>query len=58
MKEAEMQLIGTMIGDVIREPESEDVRKRVRSEVAELAAQFPMYSRRYKDDQNEARTAG
>jgi glycine/serine hydroxymethyltransferase len=47
-----------MIGDVIREPESEDVRKRVRSEVAELASQFPMYSRRYKDDQNEARTAG
>ncbi|HSI87995.1 MAG TPA: serine hydroxymethyltransferase [Pyrinomonadaceae bacterium] len=58
MKEPEMQAIGKMIAAVISEPESEDVKASTRQKVAELAAKFPMYSRRYKVDHNEANTAG
>jgi glycine hydroxymethyltransferase len=54
MKEDEMRLIGNMIAAVIREPESEDVKERVRREVAELTARFPMYPTRYKEPQGEA----
>lgn len=43
MQEAEMNAIGEMIAAVIREPESEDVKTRVRRDVAELTARFPMY---------------
>lgn len=49
MKQAEMKLIGEMIASVIYEPESEDVKKRVRSGVAEIAARFPMYPGRLKE---------
>jgi glycine hydroxymethyltransferase len=48
MKEAEMAKIGEMISAIIREPESEEVRSRVREEVAELTAKFPMYPSRLK----------
>lgn len=48
MKEAEMRQIGRMIAEVIREPNSEEVKKRVRKEVAELTARFPLYPKRYK----------
>ena len=43
MKEAEMRQIGEMIAAVIGEPESEEVKGRVRREVAEITARFPMY---------------
>src|SRR5207248_8575009 len=49
MKEAEMKLIGEMIASVINEPESEEVKIRVRKDVAELTAKFPMYPTRLKD---------
>ncbi len=49
MKEDEMRAIGGMIAAIINEPASEDVKKRVRGEVAELTARFPMYSGRLKD---------
>jgi glycine hydroxymethyltransferase len=54
MKEEDMRLIGKMIADIIHEPESEAVRTRVRSEVAELTAKFPMYPRRLKEKGGEA----
>jgi glycine hydroxymethyltransferase len=49
MKEEEMRQIGKMIADVIHEPGSDDVKKRVRKDVAELTARFPMYPGRYKE---------
>jgi len=48
MQQAEMKLIGEMIASVINEPESEEVKIRVRKEVAELTAKFPMYPTRLK----------
>ena len=54
MKEGDMRLIGKMIADVIHEPESEEVRVRVRREVAELTARFPMYPNRLKEKGGEA----
>lgn len=46
MKEDEMREIGAMIAAVIHEPESEDVKARVKREVVELTAKFPMYPTR------------
>ncbi len=43
MKEPEMKLIGGMIASVIHEPGSEEVKARVRRDVTELTAKFPMY---------------
>ena len=54
MTEAEMRAIGQMIAAVIHEPESEEVRSKVRREVAEITAKFPMYPTRLKT--SEARS--
>jgi len=54
MKEPEMKQIGGMIASIIREPESEEVKNRVRGEVAEITARFPMYPGRLKEKRNEA----
>jgi len=48
MKETEMQAIGGMIAALIHEPESDEVKAKVRSQVAELTARFPMYPSRVK----------
>ena len=48
MKEAEMKLIGEMIAAIIHEPESEEVKSRVKNGVAEITAKFPMYPNRLK----------
>jgi glycine hydroxymethyltransferase len=48
MKKEDMGAIGGMIAAIIHEPESEEVKVRVKREVAELAARFPMYSGRLK----------
>ncbi|MEJ7847748.1 MAG: serine hydroxymethyltransferase [Pyrinomonadaceae bacterium] len=53
MKEAEMQQIGEMIAAVIHEPESEEVMRRVKREVAEMTARFPMYAGRLKVKHDE-----
>ncbi len=52
MKETEMKPIGEMIAAVIHEPESEQVKTRVRREVAEITAKFPMYPTRLKEKQS------
>lgn len=49
MKEAEMEAIGKMIASVIREPNSEEVKTKVKQDVAALTANFPMYSKRTND---------
>lgn len=49
MKEPEMRLIGEIIAAVIHEPESEEVKTRVRQGVAEITAKFPMYPLRLKE---------
>ena len=48
MKEDDMRAIGAMIAAVINEPESEQVKERVRREVSELTARFPMYPGRLR----------
>jgi glycine hydroxymethyltransferase len=48
MKEAEMRQIGRLIAEVIHAPESEEVRKKVKRDVAELTARFPLYPNRLR----------
>ncbi len=55
MKEDEMRVIGKLIADIIHDADSEEVRSRVKREVKELTAKFPMYPKRYKS--NEAASA-
>ncbi|GIU81296.1 MAG: serine hydroxymethyltransferase [Acidobacteria bacterium] len=54
MKEPQMRQIARMIAEVIREPKSEEVKNKVRKEVAELSAQFPLYPKRYKEKKIES----
>jgi glycine hydroxymethyltransferase len=57
MKEDEMRNIGRMISSVIREPASDAVKERVKKEVAELTARFPMYTPRLKPARIEVSSA-
>ena len=54
MKEAEMREIGSMIAAVIHEPESDEIKSKVRREVEELTAKFPMYATRIKEPRTDA----
>lgn len=54
MKETEMQHIGRMIAEVIHEPESEEVRNKIRKQVEEISGQFPLYPNRLKEKEEEA----
>ena len=57
MKEDEMRKIGELIAAVIKDPESESLREKVRKDVASITAGFPMYPKRLKRSDSEARTA-
>ena len=57
MKEPEMKLIGEMIASVMHEPESEGVKSRVRKNVADVTAKFPMYPGHLKEKREEAVSA-
>ena len=57
MKEDDMRLIGAMIAAIVREPESEEVKNRIKAEVLELTAKFPMYPNRYNAKQTDAISA-
>jgi glycine hydroxymethyltransferase len=46
MKENEMREIGRLIAQVIHEPESDEVRRKVQQGVADLTARYPLYPRR------------
>src|SRR6476660_3547756 len=48
MKEDEMREIGRLIAEVIHAPQSEEVRNKVKHEVADLTARFPLYPKRMK----------
>jgi glycine hydroxymethyltransferase len=48
MKEAEMREIGRMIAAIVHEPQSEEVREKVKRSVAEVTAKFPLYAKRLK----------
>lgn len=54
MREADMRLIGEMIASVIHEPESDEVKAKVKRDVAELTAKFPMYPTRLKERRTDA----
>ncbi|HEX2253287.1 MAG TPA: serine hydroxymethyltransferase [Thermoanaerobaculia bacterium] len=43
MSEAEMDLVGDLIAEVLRAPEDEGVRESVRGRVRELTGRFPLY---------------
>ena len=48
MKETEMREIARLIAEVIHAPASEDVRTRVKQNVMDLTARFPLYPKRMK----------
>ena len=57
MKEDEMRKIGGFIAAIVREPESEDVKAKVKSEVLELTEKFPLYAHRLRGVKSETITA-
>ncbi len=46
MGEEEMRSVGRLIAEVLHDPQSEDVRRKVQQGVSELAARFPLYPNR------------
>jgi glycine hydroxymethyltransferase len=54
MREPEMELIAGWIGDVLEAVGNRDVEARVRKQVAELAAKFPIYESRVRGTRAEA----
>jgi glycine hydroxymethyltransferase len=53
MKESDMTQIAGLIASIVHEPESEEVKMRVRREVEELTEKFPMYEKRLQKDKTE-----
>jgi glycine hydroxymethyltransferase len=53
MKETDMKQIARMIASIVREPESEEVKTRVRRDVAELTEKFSLYAHRLREDKTE-----
>lgn len=58
MKETEMRKIGSMIAEVVHDPDSDEVKNKIRREVEELTSKFPMYSIRRDPEGHEATSAG
>ena len=48
MGEDEMRIIGRLIAEILHDPQSEDVRRKVQQGVSELAARFPLYPNRLR----------
>jgi glycine hydroxymethyltransferase len=48
MGEAEMLEVAGLIASIVNEPESEEVRRKVKGKVEELTARFPLYQQRLK----------
>jgi glycine hydroxymethyltransferase len=53
MKQTDMKQIARLIASILREPESEELKTKVRREVEELTHKFPMYERRLREDTTE-----
>ena len=58
MGEEEMRRVARLIADVLHEHESEEVRRKVRDAVRELAARFPLYAKRIREREPEPAAAG
>jgi glycine hydroxymethyltransferase len=58
MGEEEMRQIGRLIAAILHEPQSEDVRRKVRQEISELTARFPLYPKRLKQRAPEQEAMG
>lgn len=50
MNTTEMRQIAGLFAEVVNEPESEAVRRQVKAAVSELAARFPLYPKRVKQE--------
>ena len=48
MGEAEMKTVARLIAEILHAPESEEACAKVKREVAELAARFPLYLNRLR----------
>jgi glycine hydroxymethyltransferase len=48
MREAEMEQIGGWIADILTSLGNAEVEQRIRKQVAELAARFPIYESRLR----------
>ncbi|MEP7037031.1 MAG: serine hydroxymethyltransferase, partial [Acidobacteriota bacterium] len=57
MKEEEMRKIGKLIAEVVREPESEEIKSKVKNEVLELTENFPLYAHRLRSEKSESISA-
>src|ERR671929_685499 len=49
----EMRLIARLIAEIIHDPQSEEVKARVKESVRELAARFPLYPKRLRRREEE-----
>jgi glycine hydroxymethyltransferase len=57
MKDEEMRKIGELIAAIVKDPESESLKEKVRRDVSEITAGFPMYPKRLKRPESEASKA-
>ena len=48
MGESEMRTVGRLIAEILHDPQSEDVRRKVQLDVAELTSRFPLYPKRLR----------
>ena len=48
MGEEEMRTVGRLIAEILHDPQSEDVRRKVQLDVAELTSRFPLYPKRLR----------
>src|SRR5438067_2053742 len=48
MGEDEMRAVGRLIAEVLHDPQSEDVRRKVQLDVTELTSRFPLYPKRLR----------
>ncbi len=48
MGEDEMRVVARLISEIIHAPQSDEVRRKVKLDVAELSARFPLYPKRLK----------
>ena len=58
MKETEMREIGRLISEIIHAPESDEVRRKVQQDVADLTSRFPLYAKRLKKSVSEREAIG
>jgi glycine hydroxymethyltransferase len=58
MNEDEMRVVGRLIAEVLHDPQSEEVRRKVRQSVSELTARFPLYPNRLKQRAPEQEAMG